>query len=81
MEPSSPTIQYLKGRRKAVQAEEMSDLQQIGTCSGVFKFTIREEGAAGIQIHVMRADMVERIMNNNPNADILFVDGTFRIFK
>lgn len=76
-----PSLQYLKSRRKAVQGQEHSDLQQIGSCSGVYKFTIREEGAAGIQVHVMRAEMVQRIVCNNPNAKMLFVDGTFRIFK
>ena len=76
-----PSLQYLKSRRKIVQGQELSDLQQLALCDSVYDFFLRRAGVPGIQVVILRKEAVRTICSNNPNSAILFCVGTYRIFK
>jgi hypothetical protein len=76
-----PTLEYLKGRRRVVQQQELPDMKRIAECGPVFDFFLRRAGQPGMQIVLLRKDAVAKITAKNPNSNICFVDGTWKIFQ
>jgi hypothetical protein len=75
-----PTLKYLKGRRRHLQAEENADLEELARCPYVYDFHLRRRGRQGVQLLLVEPGRFRRLTAENPNAGILFVDGTWGIF-
>jgi hypothetical protein len=56
-------------------------MKRIAECGPVFDFFLRRAGQPGMQIVLLRKDAVAKITAKNPNSNICFVDGTWKIFQ